>query len=147
MKIKIHKEFDGKYFVAQCLNLPGCYAQAQTEPELMERLQHGFKVYKASCDRRNQELPNEKDRPVLNIRIRFSEISTDQLIKIFRRYNYHLEYEDSYSALLLNSEFPFNRVHIPKFKSLSPYLIQWIFGKENVVYVPKSNLKLNKSVS
>ena len=147
MKMKIKKDFDGQYFVASCINLPGCYVQALTEPDLIQRLQHAYMVYKASYDKRHQQLPQEKDKPVLNVRIRFREISSEQLVKIFRRYNYHLEYEDEYSLLLVNSDFPFNRIHLPRFKNISHLLIKRIFGEENTIYLSKENLKLNKSVS
>ena len=147
MKIRIKKEFDGTYFVAYCLNLQGCYVQAPTEAELTKRLQHAFNLYKSSYEQHGQQIPDLPDKPLINIRIRFTEISTMQLVKVFKQRNYYVEFEDEYAVLMVNTDFPFNRVHLPKFNSLSRLIIQRIFGDKNTIYIPKSNLKLNKSVS
>lgn len=147
MKIRIKKEFDGTYFVIYCLNLQGCYIQASTEPELKKRLQHAFDIYKYSYEQRGQQIPNLPDKPLFNIRIRFTEISTMQLVKIFKQHKYYLEFEDQYSVLMVNSDFPFNRVHLPKYNSISRFIIQRIFGEKNTIYIPKTKLRINKSVS
>jgi predicted RNase H-like HicB family nuclease len=146
MKLQIRKENDGEYHVASCLNLPGCYVQANSEPELMGRLQHALNIYKKDCDKRNQPLPDEPDRPVLNVKLRFTEISSEQLIKILLRYNYHIDHIDDFSVLMSNSDFPFNRIHLPQASRLSPLLINKIFGKENTIHVRKNDLQIKTSV-
>jgi predicted RNase H-like HicB family nuclease len=147
MKVVVKKEFDGRFYVASCENIPGCYAQSPNQTDLMNNLQTALNIYKNNCEDRNQPLPNEHDRPVLDIRIRFSELSTDQLVKIFRNSNYHIEYINQDSVLLLNSEFPFNRIHLPNVNYLSPMLVKKVFGEDNTIYVKRKTMKLNASFS
>ena len=47
--------------------------------------------------------------------------------------------------LLANSKFPFNRIHLPVTNNLSPIIISKLFGKENVIYVNKSDLSMHSS--
>lgn len=147
MKISLEKEYDGHYWIASCTNVPGCYVQSENPDFIVEKLKSALEVYLKNCVQRNQPFPNERDRPVLDIRLRFDRISSDQLIKIFKRFNYHLDYQDEQSVLVLNSEFPFNRVHFPRSNNLSPLIIRRIFGQKNTIYVGAQHLKLNTSAS
>ena len=147
MKISVEKEFDGVYYVACCTNVPGCYIQSDNSEKLNSDLEYGLEVYLENCVKRNQPFPNEMDKPVLDVRIRFETISTEQLIKIFKRYHYYVEYRDQRLVLFLNSEFPFNRVLIPNSEFISPLIISRIFGKANTIYISKQTLKLNTSAS
>jgi len=147
MKIAVEKEFDGKYHVACCTNVPGCYVQTKDSTTLDAELKYALEVYIKNCVQRNQPFPNENDRPVIDIRIRFDVLSSNQLIKIFKRFNYHVDYMDHSSVLFLNSEFPFNRIHIPRSNEVSPLIVRRILGKENTIYVGSHHLKLNTSAS
>jgi len=147
MKISVDKEYDGKYYVACCTNVPGCYVQSNTPDRLNDELQRALEVYLKNCVQRNQPFPNEQDRPVIDIRIRFEELASAQLIKILKRFNYHVDYIDSKSILLLNSEFPFNRIHIPNVENISPVIIRRIFGKENTIHVGAPALRLKTTAS
>ena len=148
MKIIIKKEYDGQFYVGSCENVPGCYVQARTEDELRKRIQRALLIIKKSCQLKSQPFPTGSDRPILNLKIRFKDLSTDQLVKILESHQYHLEYMDEQSVLLVNTEFPFNRIHLPRSTSLSPLLVEKIFGKENTIWVgSRKNLKLSRSVS
>jgi len=148
MKIIIKKEFDGQMYVGSCDNVPGCYTQSISEQELRQRIQKALLLIKKSCKEKNQPFPMGADRPILDLKIRFKELSTDQLVKILENYSYHLEYIDDESVLLTNTEFPFNRIHLPRSSNLSPLFVEKIFGKENTMWVgDRKNLKLRRSVS
>jgi len=147
MKIIIKKEFDGRNYIGTCENIPGCYVQAQNEDKLKINIMRALKIIKQSCAQRNQPFPNGKDRPLFDVRIRFDSLSTDKLVRFFESRNYHIEYIDEKSVLLLNSDFPFNYVHLPRFDRLSPLLIQKIFGKENTIHIDRKGMKLSTSVS
>ena len=147
MKISVDKEYDGNYYLACCTNVPGCYMQSDNPNELDNNLEYGLEVYLENCLRRNQPFPNETDKPVLDVRIRFETISSEQLIKIFKRYHYYVDYKDHRVILLLNSEFPFNRVLIPNHESISPIIISRIFGRANTIYVGKQEMHINSSAS
>ena len=145
MKIIVKKEFDGKNYVGSCENLPSCYAQASSSEELIVELRKAIELYRKSLVSRNQQLPNSFDMPVVDRKIRFHTISSDQLSTILIKSNYHLEYSDDKSLLFINSGFPFNRVHIPQVKQLSPMLVSKLFGKENVIFINKNKLSMNSS--
>ena len=147
MKIILKKEFDGNNIVGNCDNIPGCFYQAQDKNALEAGLLKGLNIIKQNCAQRNQEFPEGKNHPLFNIRIRFDALSTDQLVKFFESNNYHLEYIDQDSVLLLNSSFPFNRVYMPRRKQLSHLLIEKIFGKNNTVFIGQKGMRLNTSVS
>lgn len=147
MKVSIKKEFDGNFHVASCGNIPGCYVQAADNEDINQKLRDALLVYRRSCLNRNQPIPNESDRPVLNLKIRFDALSTDQLVKIFQKNNYHIEYKDKDSVLMQNSAYPFNRVHLPRTNFVSPLIVKKIFGDENTVFVGRNKLKLNTSAS
>lgn len=137
MKIRIQKIFDGKYAVGFCDNLPSCYVQSREEHDIVVRLRRAIELYRKNCELRNQSLPDEYERPILDKKIRFETISSAQLVKIFQRMHYHLEYSNHESILLINSNFPFNRVHIPRTEDLSPVIVAKIFGKQNTIWVNK----------
>jgi len=147
MKISVEKEFDGHYYVACCTNVPGCYLQSENPENLDIDLEYGLEVYLENCLKRNHPFPNESDKSVLDVRIRFETISSEQLVKIFKRYHYYVDHHDNRIILFLNSEFPFNRVLIPNVVSISPLIIRKIFGKANTNYVGKQHLRLNTSAS
>ena len=147
MKISVEKEFDGRYYVACCTNVPGCYIQTQNQEIINIELEYALQAYLENCLKRNQPFPNDLDKPVLDISIRFDKVSSDQLIKIFKRYHYYVDYSDNRVILFLNSEFPFNRVLIPNNDSISPVIVSRIFGKENTNYVGRQELRLNTSAS
>lgn len=121
--------------------------QVANQQDLDFELEYALEVYLKNCVKRNQPFPNEIDKPILDVHIRFETISSDQLIKIFKRYHYFVEHEDDRVVLFLNSEFPFNRVLIPKSETISPLIITRIFGKINTHYVGNHELRLNSSAS
>lgn len=147
MKIILKEEHDGRCFIGSCHNIPGCFFQAESKDALHEGLLKGLNIIKQNCDQRNQEFPEGKEQPFFDIRIRFNTLSTDQLVKFFLSHNYHLEFIDQDSVLLLNSNFPFNRVYLPRVKNLSFLLVEKIFGKKNTIYVGQKRMHLNTSVS
>jgi len=147
MKIIFKKEFDGRVHTGSCENVPSCFVQADDPETLKARFLRAVQIIKQSCEQRNQPFPRGSDRQLLDIRIKFNTLSTEQLVKIFVSKNYHVEFENSESVLLLNSDYPFNRVHLPRTKRLSPQLVRKIFGSENAIYVGRSPMKLNASVS
>lgn len=147
MKITIKKEFDGHCFVGNCDNIPGCFYQAEEKEALQEGLVKGLNIIRQNCSQRNQAFPTGKDTPLFDIRIRFDSLSTDQLVKFFESHNYHMEYIDPDCVLLLNSNFPFNRVFLPRRKHLSYLLVEKIFGVKNTVFIGRRRMKLNASVS
>ncbi len=147
MKILFKKEFDGKIHTGTCENVPGCFVQADDAETLKARFLRAVQLIKQNCEERNQPFPTGRDRQLFDIRIRFKTLSTDQLVKIFEKKNYHIEFENIESVLMLNSDYPFNRVHLPRAESLSPQLVQKIFGKENTIHIGQPPLKLNASVS
>lgn len=129
--------FDGKHHVGYCENLPSCYVQSENENEILVRLRRAIEIYRKNCELRNQTLQHENDRPILNKKIRFETISSEQLVKILHSMHYHLEYSNHESMLLINSNFPFNRIHIPRSEDLSPLIISKIFGKQNTFWIGK----------
>lgn len=146
MKIKIKKEFDGHSFVAYCENVPNVYVQAPDKETLNQRLSKALALLKHITTTRNQPFPIGEDKPLFDIRIRFDTLSTEKLIDVFKKRNYHIEYEDQDSVVLMNSAFPFNRVHLPQTHRLSPVIIRRLFGTENAIYVgSRHNLKLHRS--
>lgn len=147
MKVVIKKEFDGNTYVGSCENIPGCYVQAHQENEISLKIRKALMVLKKNCEERKQPFPAGTDRPLFDIRIRFDELSTEQLIKFFEHQKYHLEYIDNDCALLMNSAYPFNRVHLPRVRRLSPLLVQKLFGEQNTIFVGSRRMKLNTSVS
>ncbi len=147
MKIKVKKEFDGHSFVAFCENVPNVYVQAPDKETLNQRLSKALALLKHITTTRNQPFPQGEDKPVFDIRIRFDTLSTEKLIEVFKKRNFHIEYEDQDSVILMNSSFPFNRVHLPQSHRLSPVIIRRLFGSENAIYVGgRPNLKLHRSV-
>lgn len=145
MKIIVKKEFDGKNYVGSCENLPSCYAQANSAEELIVALRRAIELYRKSLASRNQPLPNSYDMPVIDRKIRFHTISSEQLSEILIKTNYHLEYNDNNSLLFNNIHFPFNRIHIPYVEQLSPMIVSKLFGKENVIFINKDKLSMNSS--
>lgn len=137
MKIRIRKVFDGKYFVGFCENLPSCYVQSVNENDILVRLRRAIEIYRKNCELRNQVLPEEHERPILDKKIRFETISSVQLLKVFQRMHYHQEYSNHESILLINSNFPFNRIHIPNTEDISPVIVSKIFGKNNTFWIGK----------
>jgi predicted RNase H-like HicB family nuclease len=147
MKIAVEKEYDGKFYVGCCTNVPGCYVQSGNPGNIDAEIEYALEVYLENCIQRNQPFPNENDKPVLDVRIRFDTISSDQLIKIFKRYHYYVDHMDDRIILFLNSDFPFNRVLIPNKKVISPLIIRRIFGNDNINYVGSNELRFNSSAS
>ena len=145
MKIIVKKEFDGKYYVGSCENLPSCYVQTNSSDELVIELRKAIEIYRKSYSKRNQTLPVSYDYPIIDRKIRFNKISSNQLTKVLLKNNFHFESKDSESLLLINSNFPFNRIHIPNVDELSPMIVSKIFGKENIIFINKNNLKINSS--
>jgi len=147
MKISIKKEFDGILYAGSCENVPSCYVQAKNPETITKFMKHALELYKKNCEQRYQTMPNEPEKPILDIKIKFSTLSTNQLIIILKRQNYHVEYSDNISVLLLNSNFPFNRIHLPQTDQLSPIIVKKIFSEQNTTYVPVKRMHLNRSVS
>ena len=147
MKILFKKEFDGKFHTGACENVPGCFVQANDEESLKSCFLRALQLIKQNSEERNQPFPSGRDHPLFDMRIRFKTLSTEQLVKIFVSKNYHIEFINVESILLLNSDYPFNRVHLPRTNNLSPLIIQKIFGKENTINVAFKPMKLNTSVS
>ncbi|MHB2147803.1 type II toxin-antitoxin system HicB family antitoxin [Calditrichota bacterium LG25] len=145
MKIIVKKEFDGRSYVAYCENVPGVYVQAPSKEVLDQRLKKALSLLKHFCQERNQPFPTGADKPIFDVRIKFNRLSSDKLIELFRKKNYHIEYNDSESIMLMNSDFPFNHVHLPVTDYLSPIIIRKLFGLNNAIYVGKNNLKLRKT--
>ncbi len=145
MKIIAKKEFDGRSFVAYCENVPGVYVQAPSRALLDQRLNKALALIKFNCEQRNQPFPFGEDKPLFDIRIRFNLLATDQLVDFFHKKNYHIEFEDNDSVVLMNSSYPFNRVHLPKTNALSPIIVRRIFGENNAIYVGGNNLKLHRT--
>ncbi|MGD9898227.1 MAG: hypothetical protein AB7T22_03775 [Calditrichaceae bacterium] len=145
MKIYVKKEYDGYFYVASCINLPGCYVQSKYLDDIMDRLRKAINLYKQNYKDRMQNLPEENEGPVLDKEIRFKEISSKQLEKILQRYHYHTEYTDTESILLMNSSYPFNRVHLPQTEILSPLIVAKVFGKENTIYLGEKDISFNST--
>lgn len=135
MKVTIKREFDGKYYVGSIDDLSGCYVQSQNRAEIPALIRKAITIIQKSYQDINQTLLREKDHPVLNIKIRFNHISTNQIRNILKTRNFHKEYEDHDSLLMVNSNFPFDRVHLPQSNDVSHLIMQKIFGKENIAYV------------
>ncbi len=147
MKIKVRKEFDGHSFVAFCENVPNVYVQAPDKETLNTRLNKALALLKHYTTVRNQPFPFGEEKPLFDIRIRFNNLSTEKLVELFKKYHYHVEYEDRESVILMNSSYPFNRVHLPQTERISPIIVRRLFGAENTVYVgARPNLKLHSSV-
>lgn len=147
MKIVIKKEFDGNLYIGSCENIPGCYVQTRQEKDISLKIKRALMLIKRNCEERNQPFPTGIDKPLFDIRIRFDELSTEQLVKFFEHQKYHLEYIDEESLILMNASYPFNRVHLPRVHHLSPLLIRKIFGEQNTIYVGSREMKLNSQVS
>lgn len=147
MKILIKKEFDGNFYIGSCENIPGCYVQSRHENEISTKVKRALLLIKRNCEERNQHFPSGIDKPLFDIRIRFEELSTEQLIKFFEHQKYHMEYVDAESVILMNTSYPFNLVHLPRAQYLSPLLIRKIFGEKNTVYVGSKDMKYSSSIS
>ncbi len=145
MKLIVKKEFDGRSFVAYCENVPGIYVQAPNRDLLDKRLKKALALIKHFCEERNQPFPTGKDKPIFNLRIKFNTLPTNKLLELFKKENYHIEYSDHESVVLMNSSFPFNHVHLPVTEHLSPIIVRKLFGSNNVIYVGKNYLKLRKT--
>ncbi len=148
MKITIKKEFDGNLFIGSCENVPGCYVQASSEDMISPKIKKALGIIKQNCDQQRQPFPTEQDQPLFDVRIRFDVLSTKKLVHFFNQQRYHIGFENSESVLLINSNFPFNRVHLPQEKALSPFIVKKIFGERNTVYLGKPpQMKINPRLS
>lgn len=147
MHVVIKKEFDGSSYVGSIENIPGCYVQTGQESDISKDIRRALLLIKKTCEQRHQPFPSGIDKPIFDIRIRFDDLSTEQLIKFFEHQKYHLEYIDEESVVLLNASYPFNIVHLPRRLSLSPLLVQKIFGEQNTIYVGSNKLRIRSSVS
>ena len=145
MKIIVKKEFDGKNYIGSCENLSSCYAQTDNSENLVIELRKAIEIYRKSYASRNQSLANTFDTPVIDKKIRFHTISSEQLVNILLKTNYRIDYHDHHAVLLINIRFPFNRIHLPKVEELSPMIMTKIFGTENVIFINKNNLSINSS--
>jgi len=145
MKIIVKKEFDGHSYVAFCENVPGIYVQAASREQLDQRLKKALALIKHFCEERNQPFPTGNDKPVFSVRIKFNSLPTDKLIELFKKNNYHIEFSDHESVVLMNSTFPFNHIHLPVTQHLSPIIVRKLFGTNNAIYVGKNYLKLRKT--
>ncbi len=143
MKVIIKKEFDGHTYVGSCENLRGCYAQSSSPEELMIHMREAIELYRKSYAARSQPLPHDADQPILDKKIRFNVISTQQMAGLLQKCAYHLEHGDARHYLFRNTKFPFNRLVLPNVPKLSPLIISKIFGKENVIYVNKKQMNVN----
>ena len=145
MKIIVKKEFDGQNYIGSCENLTSCYTQANNPEDLVANLRKAIELYRKSYENKSQTLPDTFDLPVLDRKIRFNKISTGQLLQVLLKHHYKIEFQEENSILLANSKFPFNRIHLPVSNNLSPIIISKLFGKENVIYLNKSDLSLHSS--
>ncbi len=145
MKIVVKKEFDGQHFVAFCENVPGVYVQSETRSLLDDRLKKALKLLKHLYQQKNQNFPIGTDKPIFDVKIKFNSLATEKLLPLFKKKNYHVEYRDKDSIVLLNSSFPFNRVHLPVTRQLSPIIVRKLFGPQNAIYIGKNHLRLRKT--
>ncbi len=145
MKIIVKKEFDGQNHVGSCENLTSCYTQANNPEDLISNLRKAIELYRKSYENKSQTIPDLYDSPVIDKKIRFNKISTAQLVQVLIKQHFRIEFQEENSILLCNSKFPFNRIHLPDTNNLSPVIISKLFGKENVIYVNKSDLSMHSS--
>ena len=145
MKVIIKKEFDGQNYIGSCENLTSCYTQADNPDDLTANLRKAIELYRKSYANKNQTLSDSFDLPVIDKKIRFNKVSTLQLVQVLIKLHYRVEFQEENSVLLTNSKFPFNRIHLPVSKSLSPVIIAKLFGKENLIYINNSDLSLHSS--
>jgi len=147
MKIVIKKEFDGNLYIGASENIPGIYVQAHQEKNISLHYKRALSLIKKICEDRSLPFPSGNESTLFDMRIRFDELSTEKLIKFFEHQKYHLEFIDEDSAILMNSSYPFNLVHLPRTNHLSPVLVSKIFGEENTIYVGSRELKYTTPVS
>jgi predicted RNase H-like HicB family nuclease len=145
MKIIVKKEHDGKNYIGSCENLPNCYCQTSDPDQLLPALRAAIEMYRKSYEIKNQALPDKSDSPVIDRKIRFNKISSLQLSSFLQRFHYHVEQKNNDLILFVNSLFPFNRIILPVADDISPIILTKLFGKENIIYINKSNLKMNSS--
>lgn len=145
MKIQITKKYDGKYYVALCDNIPGCYVQTDDVNELDDYLRLAIDLYRKSCLSRNQEMPLENDHPVLPKKVMFNHYSSSQLAQILSHAGFHVEYEDTHFILMQNNNYPFGRVVFSQADFLSHLIIERIFGKKNIIYDNEEKMRYNVS--
>ena len=93
---------------------------------------------------KNQVISCEEEKPIFDLKIRFEQISTNQIKNLLKVRNYYIEHQDRNSLLMVNSNFPFNRVHLPQTDDLSPLIIQKLVGRKNTIFV-RSQEKNRKS--
>jgi len=145
MKIQVTKKFDGKFYVALCDNIPGCYVQTDNLNELDDYLRLAIEIYSKSCRSRNQEIPQEIDHPVLSRQIRFNHFSATHLAQMLSHSGFHTEYEDTHFILMHNNTYPFNRVIFPRANYISHLIIERIFGRKNIIYDNEEMMRYNIS--
>ncbi len=57
--VLIEQDKDG-WYVAEVAELPGCYTQAKTKKELLERVKEAIKGYLSVAQESHEELPKQK---------------------------------------------------------------------------------------
>ena len=82
---KVHKE--GKGFWAECMELSGCYTQADSMEELHKNMQEALNLYidESETSKRLAELPDETILPSRNV----VEVQMDPLIAFAFMVRYH----------------------------------------------------------
>ncbi|MBN2425280.1 MAG: hypothetical protein JXR46_13650 [Calditrichaceae bacterium] len=139
MKITLKREFDGKYYIGSIAGIPGCYVQSESSMQIPLLMKNASSIFIKSFRDKNQTITNEDEKPIFNLKIRFEQISTSQIKNLLKSRNYYVEYQDRSSLLMVNSNFPFNRVHLPQTDDLSPLIIQKLIGRENTIFVRPQN--------
>jgi predicted RNase H-like HicB family nuclease len=60
---------EGGWYVAECLDLPGCISQGKTESEALENIQDAIKGYVASLEKHGASIPLPKERHFVDLAV------------------------------------------------------------------------------
>lgn len=133
MKFSAKIEFDGNWIVGFIPNLCGCYVQAKDIKDIAPLMKLAVEIYRDNYKSRMEPFAPEKERPKINLQIQFQNISSNQLENILRRHGFNLEFTGSFCLLFRKTDYPFDRLLIPKTIDISRLILNKIFGSKNVI--------------
>ena len=140
MKFDIKILFDNEWFIGYSPGLLGCYVQDTSEMKVKKLIEKAIKIYIENYSQRYEPLIPEEEAPQINMKIKYTQISSEQLATILKKLGYNLEFGNDEFLLFRKKDFPFYRLLIPNVERISHQIILHIFGAKNVMHLADKKL-------